>query len=451
MAPADPRAAAVQPVPEPRRPEVRPQAGTAQHAPGTATPNAGHVPGAGPAPSAAGAETRWPGGPGPAPPSPALGGQQPAVVNGQQAVHNRAPAPVDIRDTREKETGDAGRQRRKRFPWIKVAAVLVIAILIGAGAAFWVKGNLDLSALSGLLASEPKSNATPVVKAPAGQARQPAAPATSPSQLASKGASPQAAPRAGETAVPFAPRPASPPSAAAPPPAQPATPGGGGVAVPAALADADASLQQQTVWQVLKRNFPDWYLARLQDVSRMRAESGGEQAVLSALTQAMVKLRRDNASAALAASPDHLRHIASLFVDNLIRLSQTSTQACYGFISSGETDPAILDLMRTSDLGKSLNAQLAAVFEAIADGKRAPQQHGQAQRADFDALATQLGQRGWKPQDLQLFSDARALSKAPQDIVCKMVQDWFQAQLSVKDEGIQIRLLVETLKPVIAG
>jgi hypothetical protein len=32
-----------------------------------------------------------------------------------------------------------------------------------------------------------------------------------------------------------------------------------------------------------------------------------------------------------------------------------------------------------------------------------------------------------------------------------MVQDWFAAQLAVKDEDVQLRLLVEALKPVVAG
>ena len=32
-----------------------------------------------------------------------------------------------------------------------------------------------------------------------------------------------------------------------------------------------------------------------------------------------------------------------------------------------------------------------------------------------------------------------------------MVQDWFAAQLAVGDEEVQVRLLIEALKPVVAG
>jgi hypothetical protein len=55
------------------------------------------------------------------------------------------------------------------------------------------------------------------------------------------------------------------------------------------------------------------------------------------------------------------------------------------------------------------------------------------------------------PADLALFSDPRALSRAAPQKVCQMVQDWFAAQLAVKDEDVQLRLLVEALKPVVAG
>ena len=59
--------------------------------------------------------------------------------------------------------------------------------------------------------------------------------------------------------------------------------------------------------------------------------------------------------------------------------------------------------------------------------------------------------RGWTQADMQLFSDERALSRAPPEKVCQLVTDWFAAQLDIKDQDIQLRLLVDSLKPVVAG
>ena len=60
--------------------------------------------------------------------------------------------------------------------------------------------------------------------------------------------------------------------------------------------------------------------------------------------------------------------------------------------------------------------------------------------------------RGWNPADLAaLFRRLGRLSRATPQKVCQMVQDWFAAQLAVKDEEVQLRLLVEALKPVVAG
>ena len=52
---------------------------------------------------------------------------------------------------------------------------------------------------------------------------------------------------------------------------------------------------------------------------------------------------------------------------------------------------------------------------------------------------------------MQLFSDSQKLAKAPPAKVCQLVTDWFEAQLSLKDDEAQLRLLVDALRPVVAG
>jgi hypothetical protein len=45
----------------------------------------------------------------------------------------------------------------------------------------------------------------------------------------------------------------------------------------------------------------------------------------------------------------------------------------------------------------------------------------------------------------------QALGKATPQQVCRMVQDWFAAQIAIKDPASQLRLLLESLRPVVAG
>ena len=77
--------------------------------------------------------------------------------------------------------------------------------------------------------------------------------------------------------------------------------------------------------------------------------------------------------------------------------------------------------------------------------------HESAGKADYDVLIAELSKLGWKEEDLQVFSNPRLLAKREPAQVCKMVQDWFSAHLSVPDAGAQDRLLYETLKPVVSG
>jgi hypothetical protein len=214
----------------------------------------------------------------------------------------------------------------------------------------------------------------------------------------------------------------------------------------------DATLQGTPLWRVLKREFPDWYAERLKEAASLAAENKGDAAIAQRMAQALVALRRQNAAHALAASFPHLRAIASSFFANLVELRKQSVEACYEFVSHGEASPLIISLMQRPAQATHLQAQLVDVFEAIADGRKTPRVYPQPRKTDYDALAADLtSKRGWSQADLQLFSDERALARAGPEKVCQLVHDWFAAQLAVKDPDTQLRLLVDSLKPVVAG
>ncbi len=213
----------------------------------------------------------------------------------------------------------------------------------------------------------------------------------------------------------------------------------------------DARLQRTALWSVVKREFPDWYGERLAETARLTAEKKPDAAVTRHLLEALVALRRKHANDALAASSSRLVTIADAFLANLKRISATSTTTCYSFISQGEASPAIVDLVQKQGGDAPLQAQVTAIFEAIAEGRKTPVKYATPDKADYDALAEQLTKLGWSQADLQLFADPRALARTSHDRVCKMVQDWFSAHIAVKDRSAQERLLIETLRPVVAG
>ena len=133
-----------------------------------------------------------------------------------------------------------------------------------------------------------------------------------------------------------------------------------------------------------------------------------------------------------------------------MQLRKQSIDACFAFISQGEASPVIVSLMQSPQHAAPLQAQLTAVFEAIADGRKTARVYPSRERATTTRWPD-LAKRGWTQADMQLFSDERALSRAPPEKVCQLVPDWFAAQLDIKDQDIQLRLLVDSLKPVVAG
>jgi hypothetical protein len=233
--------------------------------------------------------------------------------------------------------------------------------------------------------------------------------------------------------------------------AAPASPPVSQAAVDAGAQELDTKFEKLAAWNVVKREFPDWYGEQLRQAAALSAQNQPEAAVNKHLAEALVSLRRQHANEALSASTPKLKEVASAFLNNLKVLSEKSVGACYGFISQGETSPAVLEMLQSPEQGAAVQAQVAAIFEAIADGRKSPTAHDKALKEDYDVLVQELTKLGWKEGDLQVFSNPTLLSREPPERVCKMVQDWFNAHLAVADQGTQERLLVETLKPVVSG
>lgn len=213
----------------------------------------------------------------------------------------------------------------------------------------------------------------------------------------------------------------------------------------------DAKLQSTALWRVIKREFPDWYTQRLDESATLARASKDDAAIGQQMARKLVELRRQQVANALSATLPRLKSVATAFYDNLVQLRRHSTDACYGFISQGEANPAIVTMLQGSAHTAHLQAQLTSVFEAVAEGRKQPRVYPQPRQTDYDKLAADLAKRGWTPTDMKLFSDERALAKAEPEKVCQMVHDWFAAQLSLTDPEAQMRLLVESLRPVVAG
>ncbi len=224
-------------------------------------------------------------------------------------------------------------------------------------------------------------------------------------------------------------------------------------ALPPSIAGSaiDARLQKIPAWVLIKKDFPSWYVGHIAAAEKLSAEKKPDNEIAAHLAQGLVALRRQNSEKALAASPEKLRRVATAFLEHLKALRTQSVSACFGFISKGETSPAVVQSLQAPEAATAFNAQITAIFEAIAEGTKSPAKPAAAAKGDYDILIKELGKLGWKEEDLQVFSNPRLLAKREPEQICKMVQEWFTAHLAVTDKAVQNRLLFETLKPVVSG
>ena len=210
-------------------------------------------------------------------------------------------------------------------------------------------------------------------------------------------------------------------------------------------------LQKGHLWNVVREAFPEWYEERVREAARLVAEKKTDEAVTKHFIDSLVALRRKNADHAFLATLPMLEQVARTFRDSLEALTKHSNVACYSLISNGEGTRGMVTLFRDPTYSPTLQTGLAAVFQAVADGRSNPSNNLPARRADYDMLTKELQSLGWKEQDINLFSDSEALAKTPPEQVCRMVREWFTAHLAIEDKEVRRRLLIESIRPVVAG
>jgi hypothetical protein len=213
----------------------------------------------------------------------------------------------------------------------------------------------------------------------------------------------------------------------------------------------DTHLQKTALWRVIKREFPDWYAQRLEEAAALARDNKDDTAIGQHMAGKLRELRRQQAANGLQATQQRLKTVAMAFFDNLVKLRAHSPQACHALIDGGEANPAIVALLQGSEFTPGLQAQLTAVFEAIAEGRRQPRVHVRPAAEDFQKLAGSLAKMGWTREDMVLFNDPKAFAKAPPAKVCQLVHDFFKAHIDFGDPDGQIKLIINALPPVFAG
>lgn len=346
--------------------------------------------------------------------------QRPATMASADGRQTAMVAPnEEAMDEELFEEEDGGRSG-----WLMVAAALFLFVLLGAGGLFAYNNQGDIAKLYADLLGETKPSGIAVVRAPTRASREPVgSSATSPATTVTPETTPVRL---------NAPQPADSPPSAAPTKALPELP-----------------ILKSRLWQYAQKEMGTWTEQRLAELAGL--DKSTEEAN-TYLVQAFVGYRRDNASYAMNASTGNLQEIAAAFVASLRALTQRGPDSCYALISKGETAPEISTLYMEPSIGPTLEAQMLAILKAIAAGKESPKgQRLPPTQAAFEKLSAELGKRGWSSADLKLFSDPGALSKAEPKLVCRLVTEWFDTQLTLADQTSRDQLIAASLRPVIGG
>ena len=156
--------------------------------------------------------------------------------------------------------------------------------------------------------------------------------------------------------------------------------------------------RRRALWRVIKREFPDWYAERLKEAAALAAQDKDEAAIGQHLARAWLSCAASRSTTRSPPAIPQLKAVATTFYENLAQLRKHSIEACFAFISQGEAEPGHRRrCCRAPQHAAHLQAQLTAVFEAIADGRKTPRVYPQPRKTDYDTLAADLAKRGWTP------------------------------------------------------
>jgi hypothetical protein len=212
----------------------------------------------------------------------------------------------------------------------------------------------------------------------------------------------------------------------------------------------DATLQSTALWKVIKREFLDWYNERIAEAVQMAQESKDDAVIGQLIARKLADLRKQHAATALSATAERLKTVAVAYFENLRRLRSHDPEACSGLIRHGEAEPLIVALLQHgTEHTAYLQAQLTAIFEAIAEGRQLPRVHPRPTLEQGELLEGELKKRGWTPDDFKML--AGGMAQAPAEKVCQLVHDLFAAELALSDPDAQMRLLMNSLRPVLAA
>lgn len=210
-------------------------------------------------------------------------------------------------------------------------------------------------------------------------------------------------------------------------------------------------LFETPLWAALTDGFPVWAEQRRTEALELMRNGAATSDVKDKLILSVAQLRRRHWQHALSSDPATLRNIAQIFLDNLKTLTEIDVNTCYAFIRNGEASQRIRKMISEGKNGDNLLRQTKMIIDAIVAGRRDPNTHAPPLQKDYRLITAELTRIGWTNEEMTLFGDPAKLAKAEPAQVCKLVTDWFTAQLTLQDEDAKTRLLVQSLRPVVSG
>ena len=207
---------------------------------------------------------------------------------------------------------------------------------------------------------------------------------------------------------------------------------------------ADDALQKHRLFQLAKREFPDWYDRLLEEFVQKITDDGSDAQIAMLMRRRTAELALQNAHFATKASPAKLDELVRGRLEFVQWLEANNSAACSQFVQSYSVrGSAFAGLSKQIGFVAVLKKKAASELEAVIDGRKHQSSYAAPTKNDYRLLSNHLAARGWSNSQILDFAssiDSKALSIR---LKCRDLGRFFEAVLSIENQDTRSRLIAK--------
>ena len=213
---------------------------------------------------------------------------------------------------------------------------------------------------------------------------------------------------------------------------------------PISASAADDALQKHRIFQLAKREFPDWYERLLEEFVQKIMDDDWNDQIAMLMRRRTAELALQNAHFTAKASPAKLDELVRGRLAFVQWLEANNSAACSQFVQTYSVrGSAFAGLSKQSGFIAALKKKASTELEAVIDGRKHQSSYAAPTKNDYRLLSNHLAAQGWSNSQILYFASLINSGVVSNGLKCGDWGRFFEAVLSIEDQDTRSRLIAK--------